>query len=85
MTDHPTDKKFTSANPVQLITMAQLCEMLAASESSVLRWVKTFEGFPQPVRFATGTIRFRLHEVEEFVRGLPRREYDDHGFDPNGG
>lgn len=85
MTDHSTNRKFGSTSSLQLITMRQLCKMLAASESSVVRWVKTFEGFPQPVRFATGTIRFRLHEVEEFVRRLPRREYDDHGFDPNGG
>lgn len=85
MTDHPTNKKFGSTSSLQLITMGQLCELLAASESSVVRWAKTFEGFPQPVRFATGTIRFRLAEVEEFVRRLPRREYDDHGFDPNGG
>lgn len=78
-----TDNAARGVSPI-LISMSQLCRLLSASESTINRWVRSLESFPQPVRLPTGTIRFRLAEVEAFIARLPRREYDDHGFDPDG-
>ena len=67
-----------------LISRARLCGMLSANETTINRWVRSFEDFPQPLRPPSGPIRFRLAEVEAYVAGLPRCEYEDHGFDPSG-
>ena len=76
-------KKHPAAD-VRLITKAELCRRLAASEASVDRWLRSDPSFPQPRRLGPGSIRWVEEEVVRFIFELTHVAYEDHGFDPTG-
>ncbi|WDA11816.1 helix-turn-helix transcriptional regulator [Paracoccus marcusii] len=76
-------KKHPAAD-VRLITKAELCRRLAASEASVDRWLRSDPSFPQARRLGPGSIRWVEDEVVRFILELTHVAYEDHGFDPNG-
>lgn len=49
-----------------LLTVYEVAEHLTVSRATIWRWVKGVEGFPQPLRFARGTTRWRLQDVVEW-------------------
>lgn len=77
-------QKKHSAADVRLITKAELCRRLAASEASVDRWLRADSSFPQPRRLGPGSIRWVEDEVVRFIGQLAHVAYEDHGFDPTG-
>lgn len=63
------------AAPLRLITKIDLMEKLSWSEASIDRRLREDPGFPAPLRLGPGSIRWRLDEVEAFIRALPRADY----------
>lgn len=76
-------KKHPAAD-VRLITKAELCRRLAASEASIDRWLRSDPSFPQARRLGPGSIRWVEEEVVRFIFELTHVAYEDHGFDPTG-
>jgi len=76
-------KKHPAAD-VRLITKAELCRRLAASEASIDRWLRADPSFPQPRCLGPGSIRWVEDEVVRFIGQLAHVAYEDHGFDPTG-
>src|SRR5690606_24149560 len=46
-----------------LLTVRDVARHCTVSCATIWRWVKGTNGFPQPLRFAPGTTRWRLHDV----------------------
>lgn len=69
---------------VRLMTKAELRRMLATSDASIDRWLRSDPSFPQPRRLGAGSIRWISQEVIAFIRGLEHVIYDDHAWDPTG-
>lgn len=81
--DAPARIQPTQATP-GLLTLGDLCALLCVSKSTVERMIRSEPTFPQPRRLPRGRlIRFFADEVQDYLEGLPRAEYDDHAFDPN--
>ncbi|MCQ0972087.1 AlpA family phage regulatory protein [Paracoccus sp. TK19116] len=68
---------------LRLINKNELCKMLAASEASVDRWLRSDPSFPQPRRLGPGSIRWVQGEVIGFIEQLAKVEYEDHAFSPD--
>lgn len=83
MTLSPDGAASAAPPDLQLLKKAEVCAMLSVSEASVDRWMRSDPGFPQAVRLAPGTIRWKRSEMRAFLQGLPIVAYDDHAFDPN--
>lgn len=67
-----------------LLTLRDVCALLQVSKSTVERMIRSEPAFPQPRRLKKSRlIRFLADEVQAYLAGLPRAEYDDHAFDPN--
>ena len=46
-----------------LLTVHEVARQCTVSRATIWRWVKSVNGFPQPLRFAPGTTRWRLQDV----------------------
>jgi len=77
-------QKKRPAADVRLITKAELCRRLAASEASIDRWLRSDPGFPQARHLGPGSIRWVEEDVVRFIFELTHVAYEDHGFDPTG-
>lgn len=46
-----------------LLTVREVAQRCTVSRATIWRWVKGANGFPQPLRLAPGTTRWRLQDV----------------------
>lgn len=52
----------------QLMTMAEVCTLLAVGKSTIYNWLQSDEvGFPKPFHLMTGLVRFKAAEVRAFI------------------
>lgn len=67
-----------------LLTLAEVCMLLRVSKSTAERMIRSEPTFPQPHKLKRSRlIRFFAADVQAYLAGLQRAEYDDHAFDPN--
>ncbi len=57
--------------PGTLIRVADVCELLGVSVSTVYRW-RSQEAFPEPVKLGPNTVRFRIDDIEAWRDALGR-------------
>lgn len=58
--------------PIELLALKDVCALLAASRSSIYRWMQ--EGrFPQPVRTGSRSVRWRIGDLEGWRTSLRKR------------
>ncbi len=50
------------------ITDKEVAERYGVSVPTIWRWVKTIEGFPQPVKLTTGTTRWSLSDLDNWEK-----------------
>ncbi len=50
----------------RLLTVDELADTLCSGQSSIYRWIKEMEGFPQPLRLGRA-VRFRQSDVDKFI------------------
>lgn len=48
---------------IELLTVEQVALLCTVSRATIWRWVKGANGFPQPLRLASGTTRWRFQDV----------------------
>lgn len=58
--------------PEKLVTRPQLAEQFAVSIPTIRRWEK--QGKLIPVRLGAGSVRYRLAQVEQFLREAGKQE-----------
>jgi excisionase family DNA binding protein len=63
--------KKSAFRPGTLIRVADVCELLGVSVSTVYRW-RSQEAFPEPVKLGPNTVRFRIDEIEAWRDMLGR-------------
>ncbi len=76
-------KQTTATAEVCLMMKRDVCAMLAVSEATIDRWLRSDPDFPQARKLGPNSIRWIKSEVVAFMLSLPRVAYDDHAFDPN--
>lgn len=60
--------------PVRLLTLHDVAELLSISHQHLTKNVMHNPGFPKPVRLnERGSLRFYKHEIEEYILGLKER------------
>ena len=58
-----TDETSTSE---KYLSTAQVAERYGVSQSAILRWRKTAEDFPTPIKLAGSSTRWRLSALEQW-------------------
>lgn len=56
-------KPYASKAANDLLTVRDVARQCTVSRATIWRWVKSANGFPQPLRMAPGTTRWRLQDV----------------------
>lgn len=54
--------------PNLFLSDREVARRYSVSRPTVWRWVKEVDSFPQPVKIAKGTTRWRLNDLEEYER-----------------
>ena len=68
----PVDaSKKPAFRPGTLIRVADVCELLSVSVTTVWRW-RSKEAFPKPVKLGPNTVRFRIDDIRAWRDALSR-------------
>ncbi len=63
-----------SQEPMRLLTLHEVAELLSISHQHLTKNVMHNPGFPKPVRLnERGSLRFYKHEIEEYMWGLKKK------------